>query len=328
MFSKLRRFLFKFLRYSLAFMLIVLLLSSIYGAYANSRDAHRFPAPGRLVNVGGHTVHVDCVGSGSPTVILESALGGPSLLWQPAMSQIKEFTRVCSYDRDGIGWSSESGQPRTVQRFAADLHQALATAGENGPFVMVGHSLGGMLVLDYARQYPQDVAGIVLLDPTHPEQFAEGSEQWQDHQQALPFFRAAPTFARLGLLRFAFWMTDRLKPLPLPQATRQEYIALASPSKAAYAMKSEALALFSMCHDSAEFPNLGDKPVLVLSAARTLEEGFPARYHEQMAKLSTRGVHRIVPEASHSGIVLKPSPLHVSVEGIHEVVSLVRQQSH
>ncbi len=321
---RVRRFLFKLLKFSLALIVAVLLLSSLYGAYANHRDAERFPAPGKMVAVDNHQIHVNCVGTGAPTVVLESALAGPSLLWQPVQTKVAEFTRVCSYDRDGVGWSSESGEARTAARFTADLHQALAGAGEKGPFVMVGHSIGGMLALNYARQYPEDIAGMVLLDSTHPDQFSEGSEQWKDHKQALPFFRAAPVLARLGLLRFALWMTDRLKPLPLPQQTRENYIALAATPKAANAIKSEANALFDICHDSAVFPKLGDKPVLVLSAAKTLEEGFPPRFHEEMAKLSTHGVHRVVPEATHSGMVLKPGPLQASVDGIREVVMQVR----
>lgn len=85
-----------------------------------------------------------------------------------------------------------------------------------------------MLVLNFARLYPSEVAGVVLLEPTHPAQFAEGSEQWHDHQKALPIFRAGLTLAVLGWLRGALWATDKLKPLPPPPTTRAEYIALAS----------------------------------------------------------------------------------------------------
>jgi pimeloyl-ACP methyl ester carboxylesterase len=323
---KLFRFLSRWLKRALVFLLALLFFSTIYSAYADHRDASRFPPPGKLIALGDHQIHIDCAGQGSPTLVLESALGGPSPLWQPIKDKLVPSARVCSYDREGIGWSTDSGRLRSAQGFASDLHQALAMAGERGPFVLVGHSVGGMLVLNYARLYPQDVAGVVLLDPTHPEQFAEGSEQWHDHQQALPIFRSGPVLSRLGLLRFGLWMTDRLKPLPLPQQTREEYIGLASTPKAANAMKSEAVALFQLCRQSAELPDLGDKPVLVLSAARTLAEGFPVRYHEQMAHLSTRGVHRVVPDASHSGIVLKPGSAQVSADGIREVVDAVRKR--
>jgi pimeloyl-ACP methyl ester carboxylesterase len=321
---RLLRFLLKWLKRTFIFVVAVLFCGAIYNLYANHRDATLFPAPGRVVSVGDHQIHIDCAGQGSPTVVLESALGGPSLLWQPIKDKVLSSARVCSYDREGIGWSTDSGQARTAQRFATDLHQALAAAGEHGPLVLVGHSLGGMLVLNYSRFYPDDVAGVVLLDSTHPQQFEPGSEQWHDHQQALPIFRSGPLLARLGLLRFGLWMTDRLKPLPLPQHIRQEYIALASTPKAASAMKSEAVALFQLCHDSLPLPPLGEKPLVVLSAARSLEEGLPVRYHEEMAHLSSRGVHRVVPGASHSGIVLKPGPAQVSAEAIREVVDAVR----
>jgi pimeloyl-ACP methyl ester carboxylesterase len=120
------------------------------------------------------------------------------------------------------------------------------------------------------------------------------------------------------------WATDKVKPLPLPVATRAEYIALASSYKEANAMKSEAEALLTVCRYSANLPNLGDKPLLVLSGQKSLDEGFPVALREQMAKLSTRGAHRIVPNASHSGIVLKPEPAAASVAAILEVVHAVQ----
>jgi pimeloyl-ACP methyl ester carboxylesterase len=322
-----KRFLRRLLRFFVGVakgMLALIVVGILYELYAAHRDKVNFQPPGVLVAVNGHQMHVYCLGPGAPTVVLESALGGPAILWGQVQPKIAESARVCSYDRDGIGWSEESGQPRTAERFAKDLHAALAAAGEAGPYVMVGHSLGGMLVVNFARLYPKDVAGMVLLDSTHPSQFAEGGDQWKDHQQALPFFRAGPSLAFLGWLRGALWATDKLKPLPLPETTRKEFIALASTYKGASAIKAEAVALFSVCKDSSTLPDLHDMPLIVLSASRTIEEGFPVALHEQMTKLSTRGIHRIVANASHSGIVLKPASADESIATILEVVSAVR----
>lgn len=322
--KKLLAKLFRFIKFITKVGLVVVVAGILYEMYAAHRDQVNFPASGVLVNVDGHKIHLYCMGHGAPTVVLESALGGPTILWGNVQPKLAESVRVCSYDRDGIGWSEESGQPRTAELFAKDLHAVLAGSGETGPYVLVGHSLGGMLALNFARLYPNDIAGMVLLDPVHPSQFAEGAEQWHDHQKALPIFESGPYLAVLGWLRGALWATDKLKPLPLPPQTRAEYIALASSYKGSNAMKAEAVGLLDLCRDSAVLPDLQDKPLIVLSASRTIEDGFPVALHEQITKRSTRGVHRIVPNASHSGIVLKPEQAAVSVATILEVVGDVR----
>ncbi len=300
-------------------------LAAVYGRYAAARDRSLYPPLGVLVDIGGRKIHMYCVGHGAPTVVLEAALGAPTVLWKQMQPRLSRVTRTCSYDRDGIGWSDESNRPRSAQGFSNDLHRALLAAKEHGPFVIAAHSLGGMLALDFARAYPDDVAGMVLLDPTHPRQFTTGSEQWADHMQALPFFRLGPALAALGLAREALWATDKLKPLPLPLETRMEYVALGSSSKELGALKAEAEALFALCKESLPFPSLGSKPLIVLSASRSLAEGFPSAFHEQLARLSDRGVHRVVPNASHSGLVLKPEPAAIAVDAILEVVTALRQ---
>jgi pimeloyl-ACP methyl ester carboxylesterase len=309
----------------LALVIAWLLLATGYGRYAAARDRTRYPPAGVLVQLDGRQLHVVCTGQGAPTVVLESALGGPTVLWEQIQPAVARTTRVCSYDRDGIGWSSESGKPRTAARYAEELHRALAAAGERGPYVVVGHSIGGMLALNFARAFPADVAGLVLLDPTHPRQFTRGSEQWDEHRQMLKYFAIAPAIAELGLAREALWATDKLKPLPLSPATRAAYIALASTPKAMGAMRAEAEALFQLCAASWPFPSLGNKPLLVLSAGRTLAEGFPPAYHEEMAHLSTVGKREVVDGASHSGLVLRPEPAQRVVEAIIRVVRAARQ---
>ncbi len=267
-----------------------------------------------------------CSGIGTPTVVLESALAGPTILWQHVQPLIATGTRVCSYDRDGIGWSQESGQPRTMRGYVEDLHRALASLGEAAPFVLVGHSLGRILTADYARAYPNEVAGMVLLDPAEGRQFRYGSDdEWLSHTEALPFFRLGLTAARRGLAREAFWLSDKLKPLPLPAPTRNAYIALASSVKGMTAMRAEAEALFRVSKESEIPPVLGSKPLLLLSAAKTLEEGYPA-FHDAYAHMSTIGVRRTVANSSHSGLVLNPGPAHVVAQAVLEVVEQVRDR--
>ncbi|PYX08862.1 MAG: hypothetical protein DMG85_09990 [Acidobacteria bacterium] len=116
-------------------------------------------------------------GRGSPTVVLESALGGSSLSWALVRSEVAKFTCACSYDRAGIGWSDADPMPRTAQRIVNELHTLLTNARTKGPYVLVGHSFGGLAVRLYAAQYPEEVVGMVLVDPTHPSQWLQMTEE-------------------------------------------------------------------------------------------------------------------------------------------------------
>lgn len=131
------------------------------------------PPPGRLVDIGGQRLHLICQGEpgpGRPTVILEAGLGGTALEWVRVQRQLGSVARVCSYDRAGMGWSDASRGARTSAVVAKELYQLLRSAAEPGPYLLVGHSLGGYSVQLFARYYPDDVAGLVLVDASHPQQ--------------------------------------------------------------------------------------------------------------------------------------------------------------
>src|SRR6185503_7396802 len=123
------------------------------------------PPPGRLVDVGGRKLHVNCAGSGSPTVVLEAGASSFALDWSLVQPEIARTQRVCSYDRAGSGWSDPRPDVETPARIAADLHAALAAAGERPPYVLVGHSAGGLYVRLYQLEHPNEVVGLVLVDP-------------------------------------------------------------------------------------------------------------------------------------------------------------------
>src|SRR5215216_1696212 len=129
------------------------------------------PQPvGRLVDVGGYRLHLACQGEGSPTVVMEAAIGETGLLWSPVQPTVAQRTRACVYDRAGYGWSDPSPRPRTAAVMVEELHRLLGAAGVPGPYVLVGHSFGGLLVRLYAARYPQEVAGLVLVDSAHEQQ--------------------------------------------------------------------------------------------------------------------------------------------------------------
>ena len=126
--------------------------------------------PGKLVDLGGHTLHMYCTGRGGPTIVVENGLGDFSFDWMLVQSRVSRFTRICTYDRAGYAWSDSGPKPRTFAQLNLELHDALAKLGEHGPFVLVGHSFGGPVVRNFARVYPNAVAGIVFVDAAHEGQ--------------------------------------------------------------------------------------------------------------------------------------------------------------
>ena len=153
---------------------LLALTGFLYQSIASAHDASSYPAPGRLIDVGGYRLHLYCTGTarlGSPTVILEAGYGNTSLVWSKVQPGIASFTRVCSYDRAGYGWSDNGPLPRTAGHMVTELHTLLARAGVAGPSVLVGHSYGGLIMQLYASTYPQQVAGLVLVESVHEDQF-------------------------------------------------------------------------------------------------------------------------------------------------------------
>ncbi len=136
----------------------------IYEPIVEAAEVKAYPPPGQMVDVGGYHLHINCTGDGSPTVVIESGWGDMSASWGWVQPEVAKTTRVCTYDRAGMGWSEASPQPRTAREYAKELHTLLAKANEPGPYVLVGHSMGGFTVLVYAHDYPDEVSGLVLVD--------------------------------------------------------------------------------------------------------------------------------------------------------------------
>ena len=159
---------------TLTFVVLVLttaVIGASYQALARKRDARRFPPRGKFVDAGGHKLTLNCTGEGTPTVVLETGLGVLAIDWQLVQPGIAQFTRVCSYDRAGYGWSDPGPMPRTsLQSAKEELRTLLQNGGEKPPFVLVGHSLGGLNVRIYNGLVHDEVAGMVLVDATNEDQ--------------------------------------------------------------------------------------------------------------------------------------------------------------
>ena len=155
---------------SLGFGLILAVAGAIYESLAETRDRRSNPMPGKFLDVDGSRMHLDCEGAGTPVVILESGLGDSYISWRKVQPQVAQFTRVCSYDRSGLGYSDSVSRPRTSRVIAGELHALLHAAGIAAPYVLAGHSMGGYDVRLYASFYRDEVAGMVLVDSSHPDQ--------------------------------------------------------------------------------------------------------------------------------------------------------------
>jgi pimeloyl-ACP methyl ester carboxylesterase len=182
---------------------ILALVTLAAGAVAKSNLAKKNPAPGQLVDVGGYQLHINCMGEGSPTVILESGWIESSSTWLFIQPEIAKTTRVCSYDRAGYGWSEASPRPRTASWRVDELHTLLVNANVQGPYVLVGHSLGGMLVRVYAHTYPDEVVGMVLVDSMHEEQYERLLGQKDTIPVGLRQFRMLGVLSSTGFMALA-----------------------------------------------------------------------------------------------------------------------------
>ena len=174
-------------------------LGGLYQATTKAPEAAAGAMPGKLVDVGGYRLHLNCTGTGGPTVVLLNGLGETSPLWARIQPAVATTTRVCAYDRAGQGWSDDSPNPADATTAATDLHKLLTAAGETGPFVLAGHSSGGVHALTYTHLYPNDVAGVVLLDSASPHQVELVKPFNGEYQVMRRVLAVAPTLFRFGV---------------------------------------------------------------------------------------------------------------------------------
>jgi pimeloyl-ACP methyl ester carboxylesterase len=299
----------------------LLVLASVGGGVetvAEAVDAQSHPAPGRLIDVGGHRLHLRCTGTGSPTVVLESGGGEMSSNVGRITTAIARNTRVCAYDRAGRGWSESAPTPPTGERIAVDLHTLLRRGGERGPYVLAGHSFGGLYVRAFAARYPDEVAGMVLLDSTVPTAAAHGAEGATGdfvHRGAA----LLSVSARLGLVR----MVNLLLPGGLPSPFEEEVQAKAATAANLESTLDEYIDAGDASRAALRLTSLGNKPLVVLTAALGNPPSWFAQ-QERMLALSTDGVHRVVRNSDHEGMVGAPEGAAASIRGIRDVVASVR----
>jgi pimeloyl-ACP methyl ester carboxylesterase len=322
---------------SLALLIATALVAGIlYEQLGRRRDRARFPQIGRSVDIGGRTLNIFCSGAGAPPVIFESGGPGPGLEWEAFQPEAAKFTQACWYDRAGEGWSDLGPFPRTSVAISSDLHALLKRAGVPAPYVFAGASFGGLNSRVYGGLYPNEVAGMILIDSAHEDELRRGPKfvlgrtaprfLWHPLQMAFE------TVAFVGLLRLTQSSPTQSK-VP-SQMTREEIIeALRQQPKSVVGNVSAGIVLPESFAEGSSVTRIGDFPLIVLTAGQALDFGDAelnreaAAYqqvwiHEIQPKLvglSSHGRQIVVPNANHGSI-----PQELIISSIHEVVMEVR----
>ena len=304
-----------------------------------------------MIDVGGFRLHLDCAGRGEPTVVFDAALAGSSISWTYVQPAVAEFTRACAYDRAGFGRSDRGPLPRTAGRLADELHTLLLNSGEPPPYILVGHSFGGLVTRIFAARHPDITAGLVLVDPAHPEDWVSpaAKEQvridrgvalcrqglWACRLGVAPVVSAlvgagaisaarvvVNAFTRGGLGGDTDWLLAPLWKLP-PDARRR---LRAYWTRAAF-FESLGSQIGSISTSAAETleaggGGFGDLPLVTISLSNP--DAHRVRHQEALARRSTRGSHVVASNSGHWIPLDEPATV---IAQIHKIVELVRART-
>jgi pimeloyl-ACP methyl ester carboxylesterase len=312
----------RWLLYPIVASLAVGSVGGMYETAVTARDEHTSAAPGTLYDVGGRRLHLDCTGTGSPTVVLENGLGSTSPNWARVTAGVGPTTRVCAYDRAGQGWSDDIGAPQDAVAIAADLHTLLERAGESGPYVLVGHSAGGTYVMTFAARYPDEVAGMVLLDSMSPYEFTDLPGFTSEQSMMRRGLGALPSLARLGATQVL--PTSAWSSLPEPAASQVQ--AFASSPRGMRNMRDEQSMYPTVFEQAKALTSLDGKPLVVVTTTESIDQHKEwTDLQNRLASLSTNSQHRVA-DSTHQGLIEDAESYQASVEAILDVIQSVRTQ--
>jgi pimeloyl-ACP methyl ester carboxylesterase len=312
------------------------------------RDRMRFPAPGRMLRVPGGALHCFEQGLGSPTVVLEAGISASSVSWRPVQKELARHCRVLAYDRAGYGWSPRIRTPRTIPQLCEELEAMLKGSGAAGPYVLVGHSFGGLLLRHFAARAPGKVAGLVLVDPLEPFEWSPLTEsQAFRARKGVQLSRRGSLLARLGVVRLGLdLLTSGTQFLPKLLARVSSGTGASVPDRLVgevrklppelwpvmkvhwcqprcFLQLAEYLArLPEACALALDDGALRDLPLVVISAEKTVAPVVEA--HRATAALSIHGRHEIAEGSGHWVQLDRPD---VVVRAALEVVEQVRAGS-
>ena len=323
------RFLIRSLLWISILVFVLAMAGMIYQTAATEADQRKYPAPGELVNVDGHMMHIYCLGEGSPTVILDHAGGGSSVDWSLIQPKLAEHTRVCAYDRAGYGWSDYNPAPRTLENQVNELYSLLEGANEKGPYIFVGHSYGARVGRVFAAKYPEAVTGMVLMDagflyddPRYPAQTVS------EYESENNMIRTVNWLAPFGLVRLLrpIMMSDPT--FDLPADAQSASTSFAATSRYWKSLDAQSEALPTVFQEERQVTSLGDIPLLVLVSTEPDDAAHQIwrQANIEMADLSTNGSHQIVEGATHFSLVYRQNDAQVCTDGILEVLAAVQDK--
>lgn len=313
-------------------LLTAILAGIIYEQVGQKQDRERLPQIGRSVDVGGRRLNIYCSGEGSPTVIFDSGAGESGYAWAHIQPEIAKSTRACWYDRAGEGWSDPGPFPRTSLTIAKDLHELLIRAGERPPYVLVGHSLGGLDVRVYNGLYPNEVAGMVLVDAAHEDEPKRAPKFMLGHTLSRPLWQPlhllVQAAARVGLLR----LTTASAPLheDPSQRTREEIVEALRRQPKSVASRAEDVALNEGYAQARAAGGLGDRPLIVLTRGRKPSPSGDAEMDRQIAAYEQVWMHEMQPQLAHLStrgrqIIVENSGHQIPEEAPDAVIEAIRE---
>lgn len=284
---------------------IILALCAVGGGWqtvSEATETNPYLSSGRLIDIGEHQMRLDCEGSGSPTVVLEPGAGGTSASMAWVAPAVADQTRVCVYDRAGRGGSEPANDPQDGARIATDLHSLLHRAGEPGPYVLAGHSFGGLYVRIFAAHYPDEVAGLVLIDSTASREPAKSviPSSAGGSDGAARVATLVSLSARIGLTR----LYGDLAPGGLPARSEEALRYDTAQASTVRSVIDEYQRGGQAAREAASLRDFGDKPLFVLTAGEHPESWMTAQ--QQSATLSTNSVREVVDGATHAGLTVEP----------------------
>lgn len=262
------------------------------------------PAPaGILVDVGSHKLHLYCTGEGTPVVILESGLGGTTNDWRKVQPAVSKFTRVCSYDRAGMGWSEAGPMPRASARFVKELRTVLQNADIPGPYILAGHSLGGIYVRHFARLHPEEVAALVLVDGSHEDQVTRLPAPKRSREE-----RAKNLLEKAG-------QAPEVSTDP-EQKLKRHFLAV----------RSEMLAFSTQSADEIRAaPPLPPIPIIVLVHGRSATPDGLKIWNELQRDIASRSPHSKLIQAEDAGHYIQLDDPQLVINSIHELIMKVKE---
>jgi pimeloyl-ACP methyl ester carboxylesterase len=297
-------------------------------------EAHRYPPPGQLLDIGGSKLHIHCTGQGSPTVVMDAGLGDSSVTWDLVQPEVAKFARVCSYDRAGYGWSGAPTEPRTTVNIVNELDKLLAAAAVPGPFVLVGHSFGGFNVRMFASRHRDQVSGMVLVDSSHPDQLNRFPPEAQP-ESVLFHYKLGVWTMPFGVPRLLGWCHDDYTFPNQPAAWARiapEAIALDCRQLTWRTVVAEESQFRENGRAVAATGSLGNLPLVVLSHDPEVGAGFPpadaasaehawTEMQEELRALSSRSKRIVAKGSGHYIEVYRPE---LVIQAIREIVADAR----